>query len=427
MHFGYFVKKQTFKDKGKVVNLNPYFYKLNLLLFLAAFLHANSLQDAIDKAENGDIIELGSGIYEGNIIINKALTIDGKDKRAVIKGDGAGNVITITSSNVKLLNLSIQNSGDSHGDLHSAISCDKANNIQIINNDIQNALFGINFKECHNAQISKNKISSKDVDLGLRGDAIRLWYSHGNLISQNHIYKSRDMVVWYSSNNVIKENLGETSRYSLHFMYAGKNLVQNNTFKHNSVGIFFMFSQGSLVEHNVVSNSSGAFGVGIGMKDTSDFILKNNTLSHNGRGLYIDQSPFQPNSVNVYENNKILYNVTGIHFHATLHKSIFENNDFIGNIEVAINDTPESNMSLNEFSGNFFDEYEGFDRDKDGFGDLAYQHYAYLDTLWHYYPNLRFFYGTAVMSGLNFLAKLMPFSKPTLIISDTKPRMKALK
>ena len=409
------------------MNLNPYFYKLNLLLFLAAFLHANSLQDAIDKAESGDIIELGSGIYEGNIIINKALTIDGKDKRAVIKGDGTGNVITITSSNVKLLNLSIQNSGDSHGDLHSAISCDKANNIQIINNDIQNALFGINFKECHNAQISKNKISSKDVDLGLRGDAIRLWYSHGNLISQNHIYKSRDMVVWYSSNNVIKENLGETSRYSLHFMYAGKNLVQNNTFKHNSVGIFFMFSQGSLVEHNVVSNSSGAFGVGIGMKDTSDFILKDNTLSHNGRGLYIDQSPFQPNSVNVYENNKILYNVTGIHFHATLHKSIFENNDFIGNIEVAINDTPESNMSLNEFSGNFFDEYEGFDRDKDGFGDLAYQHYAYLDTLWHYYPNLRFFYGTAVMSGLNFLSKLVPFSKPTLIISDTKPRMKALK
>ena len=84
-------------------------------------------------------------------------------------------------------------------------------------------------------------------------------------------------------------------------------------------------------------------------------------------------------------------------------------------------------MSLNEFSGNFFDEYEGFDRDKDGFGDLAYQHYAYLDTLWHYYPNLRFFYGTAVMSGLNFLVKLVPFSKPILIISDTKPRMKALK
>lgn len=390
-----------------------------------AYLHGSLLQKAIDEAQNGDIIELGSGVYEGNIIINKALTIDGKDKRAIIKGDGKGDVITITHSNVKILNLRIENSANSHSDLSSAIKCDNANSVYIINNDIQNALFGINFKQCHNAKITHNTITSKDVDLGLRGDAIRLWYSHNNLIAQNHIYKSRDMVVWYSSNNIIKENFGEQSRYSLHFMYAGKNLVQNNTFKHNSVGIFFMFSQGSLVENNVISNSSGAFGVGIGLKDTSDFIIRNNTLSHNARGFYIDQSPFQPNSVNVYENNKILYNVAGLHFHATLHKSIFENNDFIGNIEVAINDTPESNMSLNEFQFNFFDEYEGFDRDKDGFGDIAYKHYAYLDTLWHYYPNLRFFYGTAVMSGLNFLAKLAPFSKPTLIITDTKPKMKA--
>lgn len=389
------------------------------------FLHANALQQAISEAQNGDIIELGAGIYEGNIIINKALTIDGKDKSALIKGDGTGDVITITSSNVKILNLRIENSANSHNELSSAIKCDNANNLQIINNDIKDALFGINFKQCHNAKITHNTITSKNVDLGLRGDAIRLWYSHNNEIAHNHIYKSRDMVVWYSSNNIIKENYGEQSRYSLHFMYAGKNLVQNNLFERNSVGIFFMFSTGSIVENNVVSNSSGAFGVGIGMKDTSDFIIRNNTLSHNARGLYIDQSPFQPGTINVYEFNKILYNVAGLHFHATLHKSIFENNDFIGNIEVAINDTPESDMNLNEFKNNFFDEYEGFDSDKDGFGDIEFKHYAYLDTLWHYYPNLRFFYGTAVMSGLNFLAKLAPFSEPKLIITDTNPRMKA--
>lgn len=389
-----------------------------------AFLHANALQQAINEAQNGDIIELGAGVYEGNIIINKALTIDGKDKSALIKGDGTGDVITITSSNVKILNLRIENSANSHNELSSAIKCDNANNLQIINNDIKDALFGINFKQCHNAKITHNTITSKNVDLGLRGDAIRLWYSHNNEIAHNHIYKSRDMVVWYSSNNIIKENYGEQSRYSLHFMYAGKNLVQNNLFERNSVGIFFMFSTGSIVENNVVSNSSGAFGVGIGMKDTSDFIIRNNTLSHNARGLYIDQSPFQPGTINVYEFNKILYNVAGLHFHATLHKSIFENNDFIGNIEVAINDTPESDMNLNEFKNNFFDEYEGFDSDKDGFGDIEFKHYAYLDTLWHYYPNLRFFYGTAVMSGLNFLAKLAPFSEPKLIITDTNPRMK---
>ena len=388
-------------------------------------LKINPLQNAINSAQSGDIIELSEGVYEGNIIISKPLTIKGASHKALIKGDGSGDIITIKSSNVKILNLSIQNSGESHSDLHSAIKCENANNLEIDDNDISNALFGINFAQCNNAKITRNKIRSKPVDLGLRGDGIRLWYSHANLVEKNHIKDSRDMVVWYSSNNIIRENLGENSRYSLHFMYAGKNLVQKNTFRGNSVGIFFMFSQGSLVENNTISHSNGAFGVGIGMKDTSDFIIKNNVLSNNARGFYIDQSPFQPGSVNVYEGNQILYNTAGLHFHATLHKSIFENNDFIGNIEIAINDTPESDMSLNEFRGNFFDDYEGFDSDKDGFGDLEFRHYAYLDTLWQYYPNLRFFYGTAVMSGLNFLAKFAPFSNPNLILMDSKPKMKA--
>lgn len=410
--------------------LNSRKFSLNFavnLAFCVNFALASPLQEAINSASNNDIIELGDGIYEGDLIINKPLTLKGVGKNAIIKGSAKGDVITITASNVKILNLKIQNSGDSHNTLDSAIKCDNANNVEISHNEITNALFGINFKQCNNAKISHNKISSKPVNLGLRGDGIRLWYSHGNLIEKNHIFKSRDCVLWYSSNNIIRENLGQDSRYSLHFMYAGKNLVQNNRFERNSVGVFFMFSSGSIVENNVISNSSGAFGVGIGMKDTSDFILRNNTLSHNARGLYIDQSPFQPGSTNIYENNKILYNTTGLHFHATLHKSIFENNDFIGNIELAINDTPESDMSLNEFRGNFFDEYEGFDRDKDGFGDLAFSHFAYFDTLWAYYPNLKFFYATPVMSGLNFLAKLAPFSPPTLILRDEKPRMKAFK
>ena len=78
---------------------------MRILFALFAFcacLQANALQEAIDEAQNGDIIELGSGVYEGNIIINKALTIDGKDKSALIKGDGKGDVITITHSNGKI-------------------------------------------------------------------------------------------------------------------------------------------------------------------------------------------------------------------------------------------------------------------------------------------------------------------------------------
>ena len=111
--------------------------KLCLIALLYSFTFGNDLQDAIDSASSGDIIELGSGVYSCNIIINKPITIDGKDKSAIIKGDGKGDVIKITSPGVKLLNLTIENSGNSHTTIDSAISCDKANKIEIINNIIK--------------------------------------------------------------------------------------------------------------------------------------------------------------------------------------------------------------------------------------------------------------------------------------------------
>lgn len=396
--------------------------RLLFLVFLVNFAFANALQDAINSSDDGDIIELNGGVYEGDIVISKPLIIDGKNK-ATIKGSNKANVITIKSGGVVLKNLKIAGSGNSHTSIDSAILCDNANNVIIENNDISDSLFGVNFKQCNASKILNNKITSKDVDLGLRGDAIRLWYSHDNEIIKNHIYKSRDMIVWYSSNNTIKQNLGEYGRYSLHFMYAGKNLVEENVFDKNSVGIFFMFSSGSLVRNNVIKNSTGAFGVGIGMKDTSDFTIINNILTHNARGLYLDQSPFQPNTINTYENNQILYNTIGVQMHATLHKSVFKNNDFIGNMSVAINDTPGSKIDKNEWVNNYYDDYEGFDRNKDKIGDLPYQNYSYLDTLWQHQPSLRFFYASSVMSVLNFIMKLAPFSEPELLITDLAPRV----
>jgi nitrous oxidase accessory protein len=65
-----------------------------------------------------------------------------------------------------------------------------------------------------------NRISSKPCSLGVRGDALRLWYSHDNRVEENEIIDSRDMVAWYSNGNVFSEQLGRRSRYSIHFMFA---------------------------------------------------------------------------------------------------------------------------------------------------------------------------------------------------------------
>jgi len=387
-------------------------------------MYANILQDAIDNAPEGSILKLPAGVYKGNIVIDKPITILGKEKGVIIDGGGQGTVIKITGSYVTLKNLKIINSGSLHHKLDAGITLEKGKHCEISDCVIDDCLFGIDAQMVSNSIISNNTISSKDYDLGLRGDGLRLWYSHDNLIKKNSLIKSRDMVVWYSHGNIIEENYGEWCRYSLHFMYAGKNIVRNNRYKFNSVGIFFMYSQDTIATGNIVQSSLGATGMGIGLKDVTNFTIEDNTIIYCAQGLYIDRSPFEPDTNNWIINNKILYNAEALHFHSLSENNIIKKNIIMGNIEDIVNDSRGSKTNENEIVGNYWDNYAGFDKDGDNIGDTPHKVFQYADQLWVYNPDVKFFYGSPVISLLNFLAKLAPFSKPVFIMEDQEPQVR---
>ena len=382
---------------------------------------ANVLQDAIDKAPAGSILRLPAGVYEGKITIDKPLSIIGKEDGVIIDGMGEGTVITTEGSFITLKNLVIINSGDRNDKIDAAIRITKGKQCEISNCRIKDTLFGIDMQMVNNSIVSNNYITSKDLSLGLRGDGLRIWYSNDNIIKKNKLIKSRDMVVWYSHGNVIEENYGENNRYSLHFMYAGKNIVKNNEYRYNSVGIFFMYSKDTIATGNIIKSSLGATGMGIGLKDVSNFTLKDNTIIYCAQGIYIDRSPFEPDTKNWIENNKILYNSEALHFHSLSENNVIKENVIMGNIEDIVNDSRGSKTNENMIVSNYWDNYSGFDRDGDNVGDTPHRVYQYADQLWVYNPDVKFFYGSPVISLLNFLAKLAPFTKPLFLLEDEKP------
>ena len=103
---------------------------------------------------------------------------------------------------------------------------------------------------------------------------------------------------------------------------------------------------------------------------------------------------------------------------------LIRGNQVQGNIEDIINDSRGARTYNNEIVGNYWDNYEGFDNNDDNIGDTPHKVYQYADQLWVYNPDVKFFYGSPVISLLNFLAKLAPFSEPVFLMQDDKPKLK---
>ncbi|MGK5094705.1 nitrous oxide reductase family maturation protein NosD [Deltaproteobacteria bacterium TL4] len=380
---------------------------------------APMLQSLIDNTPSGGILALSPGRYEGSVVIDKPLTMESTQGQVIIDGGGTGSVITIKADGVTLRNLHITNSGDSHDHINAGISVFSSNN-KLLYNTIDHTLFGIELREAHNNLVEGNDISSKPSELGARGDSIKVWASHNNTFQKNKLHDSRDMVIWYSNNSVIQDNEAWNNRYSLHFMYTDTNTIRNNRYSNNAVGIFLMYSKNSLLEENEILASQGATGMGMGMKEVDNMTLLNNRIIYCTMGLYLDQSPSDPLNYNLIFGNQIAYNLQGIVFHSTLKNNVFKGNALVDNIEGVIvhaNGTAIKNI----WEGNYWSDYEGFDRNRNGYGDRDYVNYVYLDQLWMNDPWIRFYFASPVISMLNFLAKLAPFSEPRLLVRDSMP------
>ncbi len=394
------------------------------LLLVGAAQARPSLQKLIDRTPKGGTLVPPPGVYNGPVVLNKPITLDGKGKVTIDAG-GKGSVILLHTSGAVIKGLHLTHSGDHPNDLDAGVQV-RGNYNVIEDNLIDDCLFGIDLQQSNNNIVRRNRISSKRyLGIGQRGDSVRLWYSFGNKITDNVTTDVRDMVVWYSANNVIARNRGSNSRYSLHFMYSRYNLVKDNYYVNNQVGIFLMYSDSVVLRNNHIAHAVGPTGIGIGFKETSDLTLENNEILYCASGLYIDVSPFQPDTTNKFRGNLIAYNGIGIRFLNDWHGNLFEHNDIVDNLtQVVVSGGGTANH--NHWRGNFWSDYAGFDLDHDGIGDTPYEYYAYADRLWQDQPNAQFFKGSPVLEVIDFLEKLAPLSKPTLLVRDQRPYMRAL-
>ncbi|MBI3446027.1 MAG: nitrous oxide reductase family maturation protein NosD [Magnetospirillum sp.] len=380
------------------------------------------LQALIDITPPGQVITPPPGRYRSHLTISKPIILDGKGQ-VILDGEGTGSVLWIKTDGATVRNLRFTNSGASHNEQDAGIQV-RGNNNLIEDNRMDNVLFGFSLEQSQYNTVRRNKVEGKNVSLGRRGDGIKLWYSHHNLIEANEFTKARDIVFWYSTYNRYVGNRQSGGRYGLHLMQAQYNIAEDNYFFDNSTGISMMYDTGDELRNNVIAKAIGAAGVCISLKESSDVVIENNDIVYCSQGISIDVAPYEPGSKNRIANNRIAYNDMGVAFLNDWKDNEFTGNLFTGNItEVAV--YGGGSAKRNVWDGNRWEDYQGFDRDHNGVGDKPHRLFSYAGRVWMDVPNTRFFKGTPLLEVLDFLDRLAPFSEPVLMLEDKHPLVAA--
>ncbi|MCP5066391.1 MAG: nitrous oxide reductase family maturation protein NosD [bacterium] len=393
-----------------------------LLLLVALAADAEELrplQELVDATPAGGELQLEAGIYAGPVVVRKPISIDGGGMATVDAG-GQGSVFVLETNGARLRGLTLRGSGENHDTLDAGVQIRGDHNI-VEDNQIEDCLFGVDLAQSDENTIRNNRIRSKDLDLGIRGDGIRLWYSQRNQILDNRIEDVRDIVVWYSGENRIIGNRVRGSRYALHFMYAKRNEVEDNDYRDNMVGIFLMYSDDVRIRRNRIVGAQGATGMGVGFKESSGVVLEENEIVYCAKGIYLDISPYETDRKNRFERNQLAYNGVGVMFHSQWRGNLFIDNDFVDNFtQVAVRGG--GHAMAHTWRGNYWDDYQGFDQDHDGLGDRPHRAFAYSDRMWMQLPAAAFFRASPVFEALDFLDRLAPFADPLQILEDPSPR-----
>ena len=412
---------------------------------------AAAIQEMIDAAAAGDTVVIDGGVYEGNLTIDKPLTLRGQGG-PVIDGGGQGDVITITADEVRLSGFTITGSGKAISQEPAAIKVLDTHAIEITGNDIRDSHFGIHVTGSHHATIANNTIEAgQGTPQERRGHAIYFWQVDQSLVHSNTIRYAADGIhLEFSDSNAIGNNEVRESRYALHFMYANGNKITGNVFKDNLAGAVIMFSQIVVLTDNEISgNRTGATGAGILLKDVDDIFAQDNRILRNKYGMTADGTPQTVGTTAVFFNNLFALNDTGLGLMSNAPITFVENAMIENTVQVKAMGgalassllsghggaipgggqgdqppvAPSGIVWTDNGRGNYWSDYTGYDRNSDGVGDVPYAPQPPFAGGLADNDTLRLFQFTLAQEAIDMAARMFPLYRYDAVMEDSGPLM----
>ena len=390
------------------------------LAIASASASAPSLQALIDATPRGATLRLAPGVYAGPATIRAPMVVEG-GHQAGIQDNGRGTVIRVEADDVTLRGLRLQGSGDSHDGVDAGLLL-QGNGHVVEDNDFEDVLFGIHLKAVNRARVLGNRVTGKALSMGLRGDAIRLWNSHDNRVEDNTFVRARDITLANSPHNRITGNRFTDGRYGMHLIFSPHLHIEGNQLTYTGTGIVGLYSADLTIRNNHIAHALTDGGAGIVIKESPQSRVEGNQILHCGVGLKADASLDVDNAL-VVRGNQFAHNIVALFLYGEVGGHQFMDNRFENNLTTVAVSAPGV-ASANQWQGNAWDEYQGFDRNHDGVGDTAHELFMFADRIWMETPMATFFRNSPALEMLDFLERLAPFSSPYRLLRDPTPRVR---
>lgn len=326
-----------------------------------------SIRDALAMVARGGTIIVHAGTYKDTtIVVSIPVAIIG-ERYPILDGDNKRQIMTVTADSVTVRGLQFRNVGVAFTEDLAAIKVVRARDCVIADNHIDNAFFGIYLQQAEHCLVEGNILRATHARDATSGNGIHLWHSRDITIVGNQISGHRDGIYFeFVREAHVRDNRSANNiRYGLHFMFSDSCDYEGNTFRHNGAGVAVMYTHHVRMVGNRFADNSGPAAYGLLLKEISDSELLDNIFSHNTTGLYADGATRL-----IAHHNTFLNNGWALKLQSSTEDAVFTANNFAGNtFDVSTN----SRSTTTTFRGNYWSEYQGYDLDHDGIGDVPHR------------------------------------------------------
>ncbi|MCU8039607.1 nitrous oxide reductase family maturation protein NosD [Shewanella oncorhynchi] len=390
----------------------------------------DSLTLALNKAQAGDTLVLATGVYEGSFKVTQSISLKG-EIGATLDALRQGSALVIEAPQVSIEGLNIRHWGRDLYYRDAAILLKKgADHVQIKGNRLVGDGFGIYGEQLNSPTITDNSISGNGAIHVLdRGDGIYLKHVNSPQIDRNQLIFVRDGVYLESvTHSRIYENQFTKLQYGIHYMYTQADEAWQNQAIAVDGGYALMNSTNIYLHHNRVTQARD-FGILLNITEASHVQANVASQIHNpkgtvelgneGKGIFIYAA--QHNRI---QDNEFSHSDTGISMAMGGEENRLWHNRIMAN-QTQVKYVGESQLEWSyQGQGNYWSEYQGWDLNGDGFGDIVHRPNDSLDKLFWLYPEAKLLMESPVVLLLRWVERQF---KPQVTsgISDSFPLMQS--